>query len=62
MKQVKDLVLPHCDAGQSQLWRRFDPWSGNLHMPQVHATAKEKKKNATRKLAWLADDTGLNKV
>lgn len=44
MKQVKDLVLPHCDAGQSQLWRRFDPWSGNLHMPQVHATAKEKKK------------------
>ena len=49
MKQVKDLVLPHCDAGQSQLWRRFDPWSGNLHMPQVHATAKEKKKKCNQK-------------
>ena len=34
VQQVKDLVLPLQWLG-SLLWRRFDPWAGNSHMPQV---------------------------
>ena len=39
---VKDPVL-------SLLWRRFDPWPGNFHMPQ--ARPKKKVKNKLKEIS-----------
>ena len=39
---VKDPVLPQMQ-GRLQLWLRFDPWTENVHIPQVWQ--KKKKTN-----------------
>ena len=40
---VQDLVLSLQQLG-SLLWRRFDPWPGNFHVPPQLRKKKEKKK------------------
>ena len=42
---VKDLALA-LQQLWSLLWSRFDPWPGNLYMPQAQTGKKKKKKNS----------------
>ena len=39
---VQDLALSLQQLG-SLLWRRFSPWPGNFHMPQVRPKKERKK-------------------
>ena len=41
VQRIKDMVLSLQQLG-SLLWLKFDPWSGNFHVPR--AWTKEKKK------------------
>ena len=41
-QRVKDLVLSLLWLWLL-LWRRFDPWPGNFHMPQAWQKKKKKK-------------------
>ena len=40
VKLVKDPVVSLQRLG-SLLWRRFDPWCGNFHMPPVQPKQKQ---------------------
>ena len=39
VQRVKDLVLLQL-WHRLQLWRGFDPWPGNFHVPQVQSERK----------------------
>ena len=52
-QQVKDPALSLKQL-RSLLWCRFDPWPGNLHMPQAQP---KRKKNGNSQNMWILNTT-----